>query len=98
MLPPAIAHVYGAVPPEMLNWAEYAVLICAGESVVLPMIKDVCALLMFSFSEAVSLVPLLSTACMVKLARPAVVGVPWMAPDDVSAMPAGSAPEATLHV
>jgi hypothetical protein len=94
--PDVTDHVYGLLPPDAAKFWEYADPTVAFGSVLVVTDKGAAAMvrlkLFVVFAFAASL------TCTVKFAFAAAVGVPPIAPAELSVRPAGRLPLNTVHV
>ena len=97
-LPLASEQPYGAKPPDTPMVPVYAVPTVAVAGELMVSVVGLALFRMLSVSDAESVDPLLSVTCAVKLAVPAVRGVPLSTPSLLSAMPAGREPEVMVQV
>jgi hypothetical protein len=98
-VPDRIVHEYGSVPPEAVSVAEYAVptMPLGNEAVVIATGVTPALKVMEKGWLAVCTGEEESVTWALKLNLPAPVGVPLMVPLLLNVIPAGKAPETTVH-
>src|SRR4029078_8696497 len=97
-VPEAMVHVYGPVAPGAVRVWLYAVPTVAPARDEVDTVTGTAALVTTMLRALVAEAARVSVALTVKVAVPAVVGVPDRAPVEDRVTPAGSVPEAMVHV
>jgi hypothetical protein len=95
--PDVIVQEYGAVPPLTPTVAEYGVPTCPPGRVPVEIASGAGAIMSDTGPEAVAAGLLESAACTMRLAVPAVVGVPLTTHPLPRVKPAGSAPDVMVQ-